>query len=282
MSQAGQMSNLAISEWTTYSWSFEQDVQRYAELGIGSMAVWRQKLSDFGEEKGVKLLAETGMRVSSLLWAGGFTGSDGRSYRESVDDAAEAIRLAAAMQAACLVVYTGGRGGHTHNHVRRLARKAFEELLPLSCDLEVVLAIEPMHVACATEWTFLTDLDETLNFLDDFSSSDLKLVFDTYHLAQDVSILDRLPELLPRIGIVHLGDAKKPPRGEQNRCLLGDGKIPVKELTRSLISAGYDGFFDIELMGEEIETIPYEHILRHSQAAFAELIGGNGVGSTSM
>ena len=79
--------------------------------GIRGIGVWRQKLADYGEEKGVELLAESGLEVSNLLWAGGFTGSDGRTLRESVNDALEAIRLAADLRAGCLVVYSGGRAG---------------------------------------------------------------------------------------------------------------------------------------------------------------------------
>ena len=41
---------------------------------------------------GIELLADSGLKVSNLLWAGGFTGSDGRSLRESIDDAEEAVR----------------------------------------------------------------------------------------------------------------------------------------------------------------------------------------------
>ena len=90
------MARLSMNEMTTYRWSFEEDVQNYVASGIGAIGVWRQKLSDFGEEKGIELLSESGLAVSSLLWAGGFTGSEGRTYKESLQDAREAMGLAAA------------------------------------------------------------------------------------------------------------------------------------------------------------------------------------------
>ncbi len=98
------MSKIAINEMTTYRWSFEEDVHNYAAAEVSAIGIWRQKLSDFGEDKGIELLAENGMVASSLLWAGGFTGSDGRSFKESVADADEAIRLAAALKAPCLTI----------------------------------------------------------------------------------------------------------------------------------------------------------------------------------
>ena len=92
------MAMLSMNETTTYRWSFEEDVRQYAAAGYQAIGVWRQKLADFGEEKGIELLRESGLAVSSLLWAGGFTCSDGSTHRESVEDARESIRLAAAME----------------------------------------------------------------------------------------------------------------------------------------------------------------------------------------
>ena len=102
-----------MNEMTTFRWSFEEDVKQYKAAGIPSIGIWRRKLADFGEERGIDLLADSGLAVSNVLWAGGFTGSEGQSYRESIEDAEDAIRLAAAMQAQCLIVYTGARNGHT-------------------------------------------------------------------------------------------------------------------------------------------------------------------------
>ena len=267
------MTRLSMNEMTTYHWSFEEDVINYAAAGSGAIAVWRQKLADFGEEKGIELLSDSGLQVSSLLWAGGFTGSEGRTYTECVQDAGEAVRLAAAMNAGCLIVYSGARGGHTHNHARRLATGAIAELAPMASDLGVTLAIEPMHAGCAGEWTFLTNLDDALALIDEIASSHVKLAFDTYHLCQDGPIVDRLTELASRIAIVQLGDAKLPPEGEQSRCRLGDGKIPLREIVAALADANYDGFYDVELMGEEIETADYSELLQQSKQAFAELLG---------
>ncbi|MFV2066363.1 MAG: sugar phosphate isomerase/epimerase family protein [Pirellulales bacterium] len=267
------MIRLSINEMTTYRWPFERDVATYAEAGINAIGVWRQKLSDFGDDRGIELLTDHGLRVSNLLWAGGFTGSDGRNFRESLEDAEEAIRLADAMQAGCLVIYSGARNGHTANHCRRLVRSALAELAPMADDFGVTLAIEPMHVGCAAEWTFLTDLEETFDLISQVDTSCLHLTFDTYHLGQVPRIVERIPDIVDRIAIVHLGDGKGAPRGEQNRCCLGEGTLPLAEMVTALIDAGYTGDFDVELFGEEVETAEYIDLIAHSQQAFRALLG---------
>ena len=262
------MARLSMNEMTTYRWSFDEDVRNYSAAGIAGIGVWRQKLSDFGEDKGLELLRDTGLAVSSLLWAGGFTGSDGRSYKDSVEDAREAIRLARRLEAGCLIVYSGARAGHTHNHARRLFKSALDELLPAAVEAGVTLAIEPMHEGCAAEWTFLTTLNESLALLREIDDPALKLVIDTYHLGHDPALVEQLPEVADRIAIVHLGDAKAPPEGEQSRCRLGEGTVPLASILGALTKAGYQGFYDVELMGEEIETVDYQELLQHSKQTF--------------
>jgi sugar phosphate isomerase/epimerase len=266
------MAQLSISETTTFRWSFEEDVAQYCAAGVPAIGIWRHKLSDCGQTKALDLLTRSRLRVSHLFWAGGFTGSDGRSHRESVDDAAEALRTAAGFGCPVVVLYTGPRAGHTHNHARRLLQMALTQLIPLAADLNVTLAFEPMHPGCAKEWTFLTSLDETLDFLATVACPQVKMVFDTYHLGVTPGLVERLPEILPHVAMVQLGDARRPPNGEQDRCPLGEGVVPLPQIVGALKSAGYDGYYDVELLGEEIEAHDYHALLEHAKEAFARLM----------
>ena len=81
------MNTLAISQLSTLRWAFDDDVHAYAARGFKGIGVYRPKLEDFGLERAVDLLAESELGVTSLSWAGGFTGSDGRAFEEAVLDA---------------------------------------------------------------------------------------------------------------------------------------------------------------------------------------------------
>jgi sugar phosphate isomerase/epimerase len=262
------MPRLSVNEMTTYRWTFEEDVAGFVAAGIPSMGVWRQKLADFGEEKGAELLADHGLAVSNVLWAGGFTGSDGRTHRESLEDAEEAVRLTAALGAQTLVVYSGARNGHTHKHARRLMRGALTELVPLARELDVILAIEPMHPDCAEEWTLLTNIEDTLELLSEVNSPYVQMVFDTYHLCQSEQTLELLPKIVEHIAIVHLGDCKTPPNEDRNRCRLGEGCLPLERFIQIMEGANYRGHYDVELMGEEIEACCYHQLLAHCRTFF--------------
>jgi sugar phosphate isomerase/epimerase len=266
------MAILSLNETTTFRWSFEDDVAHYAAAGIKAIGVWRQKLSDCGQERARELIEQHQLRVSHLFWAGGFTGSEGHNYRESVDDAADALRTAEAVGAGCLIVCSGARAGHTYNHARQLVLGALNELVPLAEELGVVMALEPMHPGCAAQCTFINHLDEALDMIAAVDSPQVKLLLDTYHLGQDSGLVERIPEIAQQIALVQLGDAKVPPQGEQNRCLLGDGVVPLRSIVCSLRSAGYDGFFDVELMGQDVEPLDYHSLLAHAKEAFGKLM----------
>jgi sugar phosphate isomerase/epimerase len=208
-----------------------------------------------------------------LCWAGGFTGSDGRRYQESIEDAVEAIHLAAELAAECLVIYTGSRSGHTQNHARRMSRSALVELLPVAETYGVTLAVEPVLEGSGGEWTFLHDLDSALEFIDQFDSPYVKIAFDTYHLGQHDVNLARIEAIGSKVAIVHLGDARQLPQGEQNRCLLGEGRVPLAEIVAALVEGGFGGYCDVKLFGEDLELCSYEHILKHSREALQQLIG---------
>jgi sugar phosphate isomerase/epimerase len=267
------MAILSMNETTTFRWSFEEDVAHYSAAGIPALGVWRQKLSDCGQANALKLLKRHGLKVSHLFWAGGFTGSEGRNYRESIEDAQEALHAAAALETDTLTIFSGARAGHTSNHARRLLQDALKILSPQAAELGVFLAIEAMHPGCAADWTFLNTVDNVLDVIHAVAGTQVKIVLDTYHLGLSPGLVDRIAEIAKYISIVQLGDARKPPVGEQNRCRLGQGIVPLREIISALKSAGYNGYYDVELLGEDLETTDYSSLLEHAKNAFADLVG---------
>lgn len=266
------MTLLSMNEITTYRWSFEEDVENYLEAGYGAIGVWRQKVADGDEDRAVELLASSGMAVSHLSWAGGFTGSEGRSLSESIADAQEALRFAAAIGAGSLVVYPGSRNNHTFRHAGRLLQSALDELLPLAEAVEVPIALEPIQAACAAGWTFLTDWESTLALLEQFESPYLKIAFDAYHFPVSGGYREVLRRLAAHLAIVHLSDCRQAPSLEQERCLLGAGRLPLQDIICTLQEAGYVGPFDIKLMGSDVQAVDYWTVLERSQEAFSELV----------
>lgn len=266
------MSLLSMNQMTTYRWSLAQDVENYQEAGYSAIGVWRNKFIDENEDHAIDLVTRSGLSVTNVSWAGGFTGSDGRPLAECVEDAADAIRFAASMMAGCLVIYSGGRNNHIYSHAGRLLRSALDELLPMAEMWEVPLAIEPMHPACATDWTFLTSLESVIELVEQYDSPFLRIAYDTYHFPLGSRRRSVISRLAPYLGVVFLGDRLQPPSVDQERCPLGHGRLPLIEIIATLQDAGYTGPYDVKLMGPDIEACDYWTLLEQSQVAFGNFV----------
>lgn len=258
---------------TTYRWSFLEDVAGYRASQIESLGVWRRKLCDFGDERGIELLRESGLSVSSLSHAGGFTGSEGGTLHEAIDDALDAIRVAGEIQASCLVVVSGGRGGHTRRHVKRVLCHTLRELGDAAAEQHVQIALQPMHRAHADDCTYLTSLDRMLDLLHECGHPQVGMVFDTYQLSQEAAALaGRVHEALPFVKLVALNDACEPAPAESSRCIPGTGALPLAELIRTFESQGYRGAYETQITSDRCwHADDYSVLLDSCRDAFQAL-----------
>lgn len=266
------MPRLSVNESTTYHWSLLEDVIGYQAAGIPGIGVWRRKLADFGEERGIELLRDSGLTVTSFSSAGGFTGSDGQTFREAVDDALEALRLAIEMQAGCLVVVSGAKATHTFNHARSLLLDALHELGEAARPHGVQIALQFLHRLPVKRWSLLDSLDLAIETLTLCKHPHVGMVFDLFYLWRERDLCRRIPEIVPWIKLATLTDAHPPALCDDDRCLPGHGNLPVAEIISALERGGYRGTYDVQLTSERCREANYETLLsdcRHSLCRIA-------------
>ena len=264
------MQRISISELSSVRWSFFQDVVRYAARGFNSLGVWRQKIDEFDELEALDLLSEMQMTVSSVHWAGGFTGHDGRSHVDAIDDALDAIHLASRLNAGCLIVHPGCRNGHTTKHAHRLFATALQTLLPVAEDYGVQLAIEPMPCPSASAWTFFRTFECSLRLLDEFCSDHLGLVLDLYHVGLNEQLFERLDSYVDRLALVQIADRDSQPHVHEARRNLGTGSVPILRWLAELQQLGYQGAFEVELHGRALADQTYHSMLNHTARFFQQ------------
>lgn len=267
------MNTIAVNQLSTIRWELGEDAQAYAAHGFQGIGLFRPKVEDFGIERCVELLTELNLSVTSLSWAGGFTGSDGRGFDDAVRDAMGAVTDAANLRAETLIVLAGGRNNHIQKHARRTLCEALAKVSIVAEEFGVRLSLEPFHPGCGSEWSFINDLESTLNILDSVGSPNLGLVLDTYHVGMDDEILGWLPHVCEHLHLLQLGDGRHSPLGEMNRCLLGEGCVPIQSIVHSLLEQGYQGPIEAEVIGEDVEPLAYEHVLDHTRDYLDQFTG---------
>ena len=259
---------VSICQFSTYRWSFYEDVIRYSTLGFESMGLWRQKIDDFGRSAAIDLLYENKMSVSSVHWAGGFTG-DGRTFSDSIEDAIESIHLASQVDADCLIIHPGSRNGHTTSNATRLMKSALTQLVPVAADYGVKLAMEPMLTRNAASWTYLERLEDSFELMERFPAQSVGWVFDLYHFGFDAELFETLENRIQRLLLVQLSDRKlvleKNARSRQGhdsfRLPLGKGEAPIEAWLGKLQGLGYAGKYELEVHGSCVKDLDYFSLL---------------------
>lgn len=246
------MLRASISERTTFRWDLAEEVVALQQHGFDTLSAWRPKLSDLEPGEARRVLDAAGIRVSSLQWAGGFTGSDGRTFQESLTDAREAISEAAEIGAAVLLVHTGCRSGHTLGHARRLLQESLGLLAPYAEEFGVQLAIKPTHPAASAGCGFLTQLEDALRFVQELGHPCLGLALDVWHFGHESDFLSLLPSLRQHINVVSLADCRGAPSAEHDRLAPGDGTLPLHRILSQLADAGYQGDVEFEFVADPL------------------------------
>ncbi len=261
---------IAVSEFSTPRWSFHQDVIKYASRGINKIGICRRKVGDFGQSAAADLLFEMKMEVSSVNWAGGFTGSNGYSFVEAIDDAIEAIVFASQINAECLLIYPGGRNGHTNRHASRLFENALDTLIPIAADYNIPLAIEPMIGNESTDWSSLGSYRSFFGLLDNFPSEYLGCVLDLFHCGLNKKLLPLFQSYADRIRLIQISDRKLPSSEKvAQRLLPGHGDVDLDFWIDGLSASPIDCSVELEVYGYRNQSIEYGQRLAAMEGCFA-------------
>jgi sugar phosphate isomerase/epimerase len=178
------------------------------EAGIGSIGLWREPVAEVGLTTAATMVADSGLRVSSLCRAGFFTAADHRLRRAALDDNRRAITETAALAAAgadgsapVLVLVAGGLpdGDRDLPGARTRAQEAVAALVDDAIAAGVRLAIEPiepMHPLYAADRGVISTLAQALDIAEQFPSDVVGVLIDTFHVRWD----PHLPEQIHRAG----------------------------------------------------------------------------------
>jgi sugar phosphate isomerase/epimerase len=262
---------LAMSQMTTFHWSMSEDIVNYQSAGIPGIGLWRRKIEDFGELPTIDFLRHAGMSVSSLSWAGCFTGFQGLSLWDALEDAHSAIELAGKVQADCVVISSGPRAGHTFNHSRNLLVDSLKFLADFAAENNVKLALKPMLPAHAKDWTFLNCIDSTLEALSLCQHPQVKMVFDLFHLRHEPNLIEHIPSIVPEIALVQFSDWKNGSSTNTEGCIPGEGDLPIDSILSRLIDSGYKGFFETQILSDKVWNSDYRPLLSKCQNHFSSL-----------
>lgn len=278
----GDLSRLSINQMTVKSWSVPELVDGCARAGLGAVGLWRDPVAAFGLDRAAKLVADAGLRVSSLCRGGFFTAADESEYRTAIHDNRLAIDEAAALGAPCLVLVVGGlpTGSRDLLGARDRVAGALGELAPYAAERGVQLAIEALHPMFCADRAVISTLAQALDLAEPFPAAHVGVVVDTYHVWWDPDVLVQIARAAGRIASYQVCDwvTPLPAAVLLGRGVMGDGHIDFGPLTEAVTAAGYTGDIEVEIFNADIWAADPATVVAKIIRRYRELIAIGGTG----
>jgi sugar phosphate isomerase/epimerase len=253
-------SRLSLNQRTTASWSLPEAIQGCVDAGLGAIGIWREQLAEVGLDQACRLVAESGLRVSSLCRGGFFTTADLAEAAIAEANNREAIEEAAALHAATLVLVPGGlpQGDKDLRAARDRAARAIERLVPYAHELGVNLGIEPINPIYAADRGVISTLAQALDIAERFDAADVGVVVDTFHVWWEPGVADQLQRAGQRIVSYQICDWITPLPADTllARGMMGDGHIDFPTFTKAVARAGYRGDVEVEIFNSDLWKAP--------------------------
>jgi sugar phosphate isomerase/epimerase len=233
------MTRVSISQITTVSQSFADDLDAYRAAGADGVGIWEMKLQDDSLERfrASRLeAAAAAPAVPSILPLPLMEGPEDPGQR--VEAICAGIRRLAPFEPACVLFLTGP--GDDRATILEGIRAIADE--GRACGVRV--ALEPIQREFAEFWTIVSSLDEAAELVDE-AGADAGLMYDVWHLWREP--VEQIARNRDRIYGVHVADWRDPTRNTNDRVLPGDGIVDYAPILDAL---RWDGLFDLEIFSD--------------------------------
>jgi sugar phosphate isomerase/epimerase len=242
--------------------------------------VWREPLAEIGVERAVQLIADAGLRVSSLCRGGFLTSTDDAAFEQAIAENVAAIGEAAAIGADCLVMVVGGlpAGSRDLPGARARVAEGIARLVPIAADQGVRLALEPMHPIFTADRGVLATLGEALDLAEPFPSEQVGVVVDSFHVWWDPQLDAQVARAgqSNRIASFQVCDWITPLPADTllSRGMMGDGHIDFQYHFDLVTRAGYTGDIEVEIFNADVWAADPDEVVATMKQRYLDVVVG--------
>ena len=245
---------LSVNSLSSFDQSLPDDIAMWQELGVDHVGLISPKLEALGWEGAKQAVAGAGLRVSNL------------SVEQKV--LAESIEFAASVGATSVYLCTGGAGSLSWEEA---AGSFSEKMAPFAArarEVGVLLAVEPTNPLRA-DLSFVYSAHDALDLA---REAGIGVVIDLYSCWYERRLAGLFSAHLDRLALIQVCDYVLGTYDLPNRAVPGDGSIPLERLIKEFLDCGYDGVFDLEILGPRIEAEGYRSAIQRGVEHMTELL----------
>lgn len=267
------LDQLCIHTITTKPWAIETSAAKFAAAGVKGITVWRDALAGRDIAQTGQLLRDHGLSIVSLCRGGFFpaTTADGRA--KALDDNRKAIAEAHALGAPLIVLVCGAVPGQPLTESRRQIVDGIAALLPDCQAAGVKLAIEPLHPMYAGDRSAVNTLAQANDMVAQLKSPLVGVALDTYHVWWDPALEQEIARCaqLNALFAYHVCDWRTPTVDMLNdRGLMGEGCIPLRQIRAWVEATGYRGFNEVEIFSTRLWATDQDEFLAKIVQAYRD------------
>ncbi|MBT1160817.1 sugar phosphate isomerase/epimerase family protein [Bifidobacterium sp. SO1] len=265
---------LSMNQATIKHADLKQTIDTLTKAGYHSVGLWREPVEAVGLKEAVKMVADSGLRVSTMCRGGFFTMPEGPARRASIDDNRKLIEETAAFGCKVLVLVVGGlpEGSKDLAGARGRIEDALFELEKDALDAGVTLAIEPLHPMYCTDRACVSTLGQALDIASSFDPKAVGVTVDTFHIFWDPQVLDSIARAgrEGRIATYQVCDYRTPFEKDVllSRHYMGEGMIDFKPLTEAVAATGWRGDIECEIFNQAVWDTPFDEVAKRVSDAF--------------
>lgn len=243
-------SRLCLHTITTKPWSLEEAVTRYAAAGVKGITVWRQALDGRAVAASGRMIRDHGLEIVSLCRGGFFAAATPAERSAALDENRRCIDEAAALGAPLVVLVCGATPAQPLADSRKQIAEALAALLPHAAAARVKLAIEPLHPVYAADRSAINTMGQARELCRQLRSPWLGIAADVYHIwwEPDLEAQIKAAGTEGALFAFHVCDWRTPTDDVLNdRGLMGEGCIPIRQIRGWVEAAGFRGFNEVEV-----------------------------------
>jgi sugar phosphate isomerase/epimerase len=229
----------------------EAFVQHCLAIGVQQMTLVTPKLFQPDElSQAQRAMSDNGPRCHAVNHPIAMGRSLDTVGKEETEGLLRAIDIAAALGACNIYVVSGGRGSMLWEEAAERFAHLIAPCLKPAQDKGLKLLVETASHLNA-DLHFAHTLDDTITL------AEIARIGVCIELAAcwfESGLKEKFRRAMPLTGLVQISDYVPGDRHTPNRAVPGDGMVPNEWLVRELLEAGYQGVFDLELVGPRIEA----------------------------
>jgi sugar phosphate isomerase/epimerase len=240
-------------------------------LGVRHVGLILPKIEAVGWDEARRMITDADLRVSTIFGPTFRPLDADRSLGTWADDqqgTVETLEFAASIGAASVYICSGAAPSLTWDEAAAAFCEIVAPAVQRSTELEVPILLEPTNPLRADVSFVFWQRDA----MDLARQAGTKVMLDFQSCWYERGLEDTVRRNIDLVGVVQLSDYVIGTTQTGDRAVPGDGDVPLERLVSLVLDAGYEGAFDLEVMGPRVEAEGYAVAIGRSVQRASELL----------